>query len=68
MDRKSVIKLANEVIIEYPMLKKDVRDLIDLAIDEIDEGGSPAHEWGLAYNSINELVLDHIKNENDGRV
>lgn len=61
MNRKIVTDFANKMIQEYPVLKHDIIDFVTLAIDEIDEGGSPTYEWELAYNSIEELVLEHIK-------
>jgi hypothetical protein len=65
MNRVTVALYADKMIKEYPVLKRDIIDYINLAIDEIEDGGSPSHEWELAYNSIEELVLDHIKKEND---
>lgn len=65
MNRKIVTDFANKMIQEYPVLKHDIIDFVTLAIDEIDEGSSPTHEWELAYNSIEELVLEHIKKVND---
>jgi hypothetical protein len=53
------------MISEYPALKHDIIDFVTLAIDEIDEGASPTHEWQLAYKSIKELIEEHIKNVDD---
>lgn len=65
MNRKIVTDFANKMIQEYPVLKHDIIDFVTLAIDEIDEGSSPLHEWELAYNSIEELVQEHIKSIED---
>ena len=65
MNRVTVALYADKMINEYPILKRDIIDYINLAIDEIEDGASPTHEWELAYNSIEELVLDHIKNIQD---
>lgn len=65
MNRKIVTDFANKMIQEYPVLKHDIIDFVTLAIDEIDEGSSPRHEWELAYNSIEELVLEHVKSIKD---
>jgi hypothetical protein len=62
MTRQIVMDFANKMISEYPVLKYDIIDFVTLAIDEIDEGASPTHEWELAYNSIKELISEHIKN------
>ena len=63
MTRKIVNDYAMKMISEYPSLKHDIIDFVTLAIDEIDEGGSPSHEWQLAYTSIEELIEEHIKNK-----
>jgi hypothetical protein len=65
MNRVTVAVFADKMIKEYPILKSDIIDFINLAIDEIEDGASPASEWGLAYDSINELVLEHLKNIQD---
>lgn len=65
MNRVTVATFADKMINEYPVLKRDIIDYINLAIDEIEEGGSPRHEWELAYNSIEELVKEHVKNIKD---
>jgi hypothetical protein len=59
MTRKIVNDYAMQMISEYPTLKHDILDFVTLAIDEIDEGGSPTHEWELAYGSIKELIEEH---------
>ena len=43
-------------ILEYPMLKSDIEDLYQLALDEIEEGGSTQHECDLCEGSIKELI------------
>jgi hypothetical protein len=65
MDKRTVTMFADNMIKQYPELFNDIIDFIYLAIDEIDEGGSPTHEWELAYNSIKELISEHIKNVDD---
>lgn len=65
MNRTTVALYADKMIQEYPVLKHDIIDFINLAIDEIEDGGSPRHEWELAYNSIEDLVLEHIKSIKD---
>lgn len=68
MNRQTVSAFADKMIKEYPVLKSDIIDFIDLAIDEIEDGGSSSHEWELAYNSIEELVLEHLKTINDENI
>jgi hypothetical protein len=65
MTRKTVNDYAMQMISEYPALKHDIIDFVTLAIDAIDEGASPTHEWELAYGSIKELIEEHIKNRNN---
>jgi hypothetical protein len=65
MTRKIVNDYAMQMISDYPALKHDIINFVTLAIDEIDEGASPTHEWELAYNSIKELISEHIKNKQD---
>jgi hypothetical protein len=59
MTRKIVNDYAMQMISKYPALKHDILDFVTLAIDEIDEGASPTHEWELAYGSIKELIEEH---------
>ena len=66
MNRITVALYADKMIKEYPVLKSSIIDYVNLAINEIEDGGSPSHEWELAYDSIKELVSEHvekIKNE-----
>jgi hypothetical protein len=42
----------------YPSLRTELADLYELAIDEIDTGGSEQHECELAYNDIVELIKE----------
>lgn len=65
MNRVTVALYADKMINEYPVLKRDIIDYINLAIDEIEDGGSPSHEWELAYDSIKELVSEHVEKIKD---
>lgn len=62
MEKGVVMQYAREMIKTYPVLQDDIRDFLCLAIDEIEDGGSPAHEWGLCYNSIKELISEYLNN------
>jgi len=55
-------KYAEGVSKQYPQIDDEVRDLFFLAQDEIEDGGSEAHECELAVGSIDELIaeLDRI--------
>jgi hypothetical protein len=59
MTRQIVMEFASRIMKQYPSLYNDIIDFIRLAIDEIDEGASPTHEWELAYGSIKELIEEH---------
>jgi hypothetical protein len=50
--KKYALKMANE----NPTLKEEIWDFVQLAIDEIEEGGSMQHECSLAQRDIEELI------------
>ena len=50
------------MVLDYPTLKEEIWDFVQLAIDEIEEGGSEEHECSLAQRDIefivNEMVIE----------
>lgn len=50
---------ATRIIKEIPSLKDEVIDLFELAMTEIEEGGSESHECQLAINDMEELVKEY---------
>ena len=44
---------------DYPELKGEILDYYQLAMDEIDEGGSPTNEMSLCISSINDLIEEN---------
>ena len=42
----------------YPALASQIADLVELARDEVDSGGSEQHECDLAYHDIGELIKE----------
>ena len=42
----------------YPSLATQIADLVELAIDEVDSGGSEQHERDLACHDIEELIKE----------
>jgi hypothetical protein len=50
---------ALKIIKEIPDLADDVKDLFELAMTEIEEGGSESHECQLAINDMEELVKEY---------
>lgn len=45
----------NKQIQENPSLKEEILDFYELAITEIEDGGSSQHEISLCLESINQL-------------
>ena len=58
---QELIGIAKENIVNYPVLKDEIIDIVNLAKSEIDEGGSPNHEVDLAISDINNIVEDYIE-------
>jgi hypothetical protein len=56
---------ALKIIKEIPDLEGEVKDLFELAMTEIEEGGSESHECQLAINDMEELVKEY-KEETHG--
>ena len=54
----NLIDYANQVVEKYPSLKSDVQGLIQLCIDEIEEGSPESHEIQLCWCDIEELVKE----------
>ena len=52
--RERSIELAKE----HPMYEDQIRDLFVLAQDEIEDGGSEAHECELAISDMESLIMD----------
>ena len=55
---------AARIIKEIPALDHEIRDLFELAMTEIEEGGSESHECQLAINDMEELVKEHREGAN----
>lgn len=49
-------KLVRDSIKSHPQHEEEIRDLFQLCLDEIDEGGSVQHEISLCQNDIEELI------------
>lgn len=49
-----------EQTVKYPLLKEEILDFYELAINEIEEGGSPIHEIELCLESIKQLIDENI--------
>ena len=42
-----------------PKLKNDIMDLLDLALMEIEDGGSVSHEIDLCMSDVQELIKEN---------
>ena len=58
MSIKELKEKSLEFIEKYPSKKEDIIDLYQLALDEIEEGGSESHECELAYNDMIETIKE----------
>ena len=58
MSKEAFINYAVKVGRDYPELREEIQDTFELALSEIEDGGSPEHEWELAEGHIAELVED----------
>jgi hypothetical protein len=47
---------VRDMIVKHPELREQILELLELCMDEIEEGGSPAHEISLCVNDINQLI------------
>jgi len=56
MELQQFKNYIKEQIVKYPSLKEEILDFYQLAIDEIDEGGSVTHEIELCQESIKQLI------------
>jgi hypothetical protein len=65
MNIKQLKEHAQGIIQNHPILKDEVVELFELAMSEIEEGGSESHECQLAINDMDELV-NEMTNENLG--
>jgi hypothetical protein len=59
MNIKQLKAEALKIIKEIPDLEGEVKDLFELAMTEIEEGGSESHECQLAINDMEELVKEY---------
>ena len=53
--RKELLKEARKAISEMPKRRSDIIDLYRLAVDEMEDGGSEAHEYKLFMDSLEEI-------------
>ena len=56
MNLQEFKKEINKQIVKYPLLKEEILDFYELAINEIEEGSNATHEIELCLQSINDLI------------
>lgn len=61
--QKFLQAFARDAVKQYPGLKPQITALLELARDEIADGGSPQMECDLARQDINELIKQHKTKE-----
>lgn len=60
MNIKQAKEFAIEFIGKHPHFKEEVKDLYQLMLDEIEEGGSVTHEVNLFIGGCEDLLNDEI--------
>lgn len=58
MNLERLKELTKQLIADYPQHTEELVDLYQLAVDEIDEGGSEAHECELAFSDMKCTIED----------
>ena len=53
---QEIIKQRNEFLKAHPELSEDINDFAQLAIDEIEDGGSVENELSLFISEIKNLI------------
>jgi len=56
MNVEDLIKWAREKSKVCPKLKDEIDDLVNLALDEIEDGASVQNEISICMSEINELI------------
>lgn len=62
---KNLERFAREEMILYPHLRSSIWDCVEIAREEIEEGGSEAHECELAEQSIKDIIKEAIEDFED---
>ena len=58
MKIKELARYCLDSILNYPSIEFEIKEFYQLAIDEIEEGGSQVHECESAYSDIEELIKE----------
>jgi len=58
MDYEQLLKEARAFLKKHPQFKDEVYDLVGLADAEISSGESEEHECDMAWNDIEQLLIE----------
>ena len=61
MNIKQLADYCLGMIQEFPAIENEIKDLFQLAIDEIEQGESAPNEIELCYMAIEGEVQEHLK-------
>lgn len=53
---KDLKATAAQLIEKHPQYRDEIVDIYQLAVSEVEEGGSEAHECSLAYNDMINII------------
>ena len=56
MTLRELYQYCQEVVEKYPSLGSEIMEFYDLAVMEVEDGGSENHECELAVSDIEDLV------------
>jgi hypothetical protein len=49
---------VRDMIVKHPELREQMLELLELCMDEIEEGASPSNEMHLCVSDINQLITN----------
>jgi hypothetical protein len=61
MSIKQLADYCLGMIQEFPALENEIKDLFQLALDEIEQGESSPHECQMCYMSIEGEIQEYLK-------
>jgi hypothetical protein len=56
---ENLIAYVKEIAKKHPQVKEEVFDLLELCMDEIEEGGSKEHEIDLCRRDIDNILAEN---------
>ena len=55
---RDLIQYVRDMIVKHPELREQMLELLELCMDEIEEGASPSNEMHLCVSDINQLITN----------